>query len=164
MVDFLQMKFNDCENSSYVISEINYRDLEVERAKAGCLNFATIDGSSDFQVIVFKPGGTEIMASPRLCVCDDCKEEYGSCLLFRSYFVHEMNITSLRSSKKPIEVSGSYNESEVEDFLVPSTICAIAADDNSHDLVWFPQTIGMSTSLNILTDDYDHIITPGQEY
>ena len=55
------------------------------------------------------------------------------------------------------------NESDNQDFLFPGTICAIAADNSSHDVVRFLQIIGISSSENII-DDYDHMITPGQEY
>ena len=55
------------------------------------------------------------------------------------------------------------NESDNQDFLFPGIICAIAADNSSH-VVWFLQVIGISSSSENIIDDYDHMISPGQEY
>ena len=62
--------------------------------------FPTVDGSSQFQVMVFKPD-MSILAAPRLCICDLCKQSYGSCSLFETYHLDVQNLksTTLRSNE-----------------------------------------------------------------
>ena len=165
MVDFLIEKFGNCVNPSYSISEISCRDLEIVRLKAKSRKYHTIDGSATFQEIVFSPGATEIRAAPRLCVvCQECSAKYGSCSLFTSYplVIMELNKTSLRSSINTTEIN--IDDDTTHESLVPGTICAIAADSTSRDIVYFLEIIENSVSTDTIIDDYQHVVSPGQEY
>ena len=56
MVDFLKEKFGQKTNPKYVIKEIDENILEMARAENRLKKFKTIDGSTKFQALCFKPG------------------------------------------------------------------------------------------------------------
>ena len=90
IVTHLQTHFGDKENPEYHIQEVTVDELKEERALRHKKVFKTIEGSSSWQVIVFKPGQSSFSAATRLCVCDQCINEYGSCKQFASYeLTHE---------------------------------------------------------------------------
>ena len=100
---FLQDKFRDKEFPKYHITEITNEDIESARDPSRQKVFPTIDGSSFFQVIVFKPSkGSNnyvIKASTCLCMCEKCMLEYGLCELFAEYElrIQHLTIKNLRS-------------------------------------------------------------------
>ena len=51
-----------------------------------------------------------------------------------------------------------------DDFLLPGSVCTLAAANNSADTLWFVQIKGEFESTTSVSDDYGHIITPGQTY
>ena len=85
VVDFLIDKFGEIEHPKYVIKEIDYKTTDSHRDNGKFKSFHTIDGSNAFQVMVFQPGSNTVKAANRLCLCDVCNTEYGSCPLFNSY-------------------------------------------------------------------------------
>ena len=60
--------------------------------------------------------------------------------------------------------SNNEQSSNVNVFLVPVTVCAIAADDHFTDTVWFVQLVGEHVADVAITDDYEHMIGEGQHY
>ena len=76
MVDYLNDRFKDSTNPEYVVKEIDCSLLEENRAAASLLAHPTIDGSSTFQVIVFKPNSDHLKAANRICVCQQCQKDY----------------------------------------------------------------------------------------
>ncbi|XP_066925552.1 uncharacterized protein [Clytia hemisphaerica] len=163
IVSFLQNKFEEKESPRYVIDEITD---QAERLRNICRlkNFSSIEGSSKFQVMVFRPNNPKILAAERICICSECEESYGSCSLFKEYemVVGDLNHTSLRSDGALIQ-----NEKVrvTSDFIIPGTVCAIAASDNSSDTVWFVLISSDEMSSNdVTTDDYGHSIPQGEEY
>ena len=82
------------------MKEIDQKILEKTRMANKLKIAQTVDGSSSFQVIVFNPDSTEIKASERICICETCKNNYGTCSLFKSYTMQITNLkeTSPRSS------------------------------------------------------------------
>ena len=85
----------DSDISKYSIKEIEEKELEDMRNEVRCLDVGTIDGSSTFRVMVFEPGHTIFKAATRLCICEICKNEYGSCSLFKEYSLPSISIISL---------------------------------------------------------------------
>ena len=69
----------------YVIKEIFVEDVNEARRNAVLKVCKTIEGSSSFQVMLFKPNSAIIRAASRICICDLCKVDYGSCKLFQDY-------------------------------------------------------------------------------
>ena len=98
MVQFLQMKLAEKADPSYVFKNIICEDLEEERKTDRFLKYKTIVGSAKFQVVVFTPN-KKLKASSRMCICETCQTEYGSCDLFKEYglVVQELKQTCLRS-------------------------------------------------------------------
>ena len=132
MVEFMKNHFEDKEHLIYKVCEILKSDLDDARFEALRKGFLTIDGSSLFQVMVFTPHSNVIKASPRLCLCDKCKVQYGSCSLFEDCVlcVQMKKVSSLRSEH--LEFEGQDFETNersevVREYLQEGTICAIAA-------------------------------------
>ena len=98
MVTFLSDKFGSKVNPSYTVKNVEPEQLEISRAGDHLRNYITLKGSSSFQVMVFKPH-MKFRASPRMCSCDQCCTDYGSCELFSEYdlTVQELNKVCLRS-------------------------------------------------------------------
>ena len=63
MVDYLDPKSKDSTNPEYIVKEINAPLLEENGAAANLLVHPAIDGSSTFQVIVFKPNSDHLEAA-----------------------------------------------------------------------------------------------------
>ena len=74
--------------------------VEELRARFGDKRYGTIKGSMSFQVVLFSPNSDTIKAAPRIILCESCRTEYGSCVLFQEYDipVQHLKEPSLRSS------------------------------------------------------------------
>lgn len=140
-------------------------DLDNARLKDKQLQFKNICGSSQFQVILFRPN-EQMKASLRLCVCDKCKIEYGSCDLFLPYNLPmaTLNKFSLRSDILDFDIDNDSNDDDCNDFLIPNSYCAVAADSNSPDTFWFFKIYKVVTATRYETDKYFHMVHPGQKY
>ena len=164
MVDFLRQKFAD-KSSKYIVREISKEELNEARNDVALKVFKTIDGSSLFQVVSFTPFSPTIKAAMRLCLCDLCKVEYGSCTLFQEYelSVQILKETSLRSSR--LESNSNEIVDTNTDFLLPGSFCAIAADNNSADTVCFVLIDReIEEARGEAYDDYGHKVALGQKY
>jgi len=159
---FLQGKFGNKSDPSFHILELTHQSLDEAREEARWKDFPTIKGSDEWHVIVFKPNATKFKAASYLCVCETCLDDYGSCELFSMYQLKtkQLNKPHLRSSIQ--STTPAVDSSSSIDFVVPETYCALAAEQNSADLLWFvkiEQVREPQTSL--CTDDYGHSIAPG---
>ena len=165
IVSHLIQKFGTNKSPEYHIAEIKVEELEVLRESRCRKQYKTVDGSASFHVMVFKPNQTYFMTSPRLCICEQCKEDYGSCSLFSRYKldVHELRDIPLRSHVlEPPEIIGS---EDVDDFVTPDSYVAIAAPETSQDTVWFVKVIKVNLcSAKEEKDDYQNIIPKGTKY
>ena len=160
-MDFLTEKLQSSEHLQYIIKEISEKDLEIECSAARLKVFPTVDGSSQFQVMVFKPD-MSILAAPRLCICDLCNQSYGSCSLFETYHLDMQNLksTTLRSYKVSDE-----DHVVSEELVIPESLCVVAASENSFESVWF---IRIESDEEVAThqimDDYGHTINEGEKF
>ena len=164
MVNFLESKFWAKKEPKYVIKEITKDSLERNSGKYNICN--TNDGSSLFQVIVFSPNSQHIKTSPRLCICDDCKLEYGSCSIFNSYQLQVCVLKEpmLRSQNLEL-INLDTSQKASTDFFLTGSVCAYAAATKSADTVWIVKIIGddIANDHNVV-DDYGHQIAIGQNY
>ena len=71
----LIQKFGQKESANYHIVEVEVSALEVERASRTNKSFKIIARSASFHVMVSKSGQLLIVASPRICICDQCYNE-----------------------------------------------------------------------------------------
>ena len=111
--------------------------------------------------MVFK-SDMSILAAPRLCICDLCKQSYGSCSLFETYHLDVQNLksTTVRSN----EVS---DEDHVvsEELVIPESLCAVAASENSFESVWFMCIESdQDVATHQIMNDYGHIINEGEKF
>ena len=74
----------------------------------------------------------------RLYLCDTCRQDYGSCALFKSYDlqVFESKQVSLHLDIKEENTNKKVTETTHE-FLQAGTFGALAAASKSSDTVWF---------------------------
>ena len=149
IVEFLRNKFGENTSPSYHIVEIEEKPSEEERDLDHRKVFSTVDGSSSFHVIIFTPHSTTFRASPRLCLCEKCDKEYGSCELFVEHELKVLEIkpAALRSNvPPPPEVIG---QEEVNDFIQPGTYVAVTApqNGNSLEMVWFIEVTEVNRTL-----------------
>ena len=113
--------------------------------------------------MLFSPNVKTFKAAPRLCICNECRNEYGSCSLFEEYLltVTQLKTTSLSSSiiEEPTTASD-----EAASFLVTDSICAEAAD-SLIETVWFIQIVNEEkVSPNDLCYEYGIAIPAGHPY
>ena len=164
IVNSLICKFGANSDPKYDIREIDVQELTAIRSKRNRMVFKTVHGSDSFHVMVFKPNASTFRASPRLCICDECKADYGSCSLFSEYelCVHELRDIPLRSDvPPPPEVVG---EEEVDGFVTPGSIIAVAADDPNVTFFFLKVVDVNQSSPEIKTDDYGKQVPPGNIY
>ena len=162
MVKFLEQKF-----PNHFFDVISTKELKDRWGEDTILSVKTIDGSSKFQVVVFTPDIKQIKATPRLCICDNCLVNYGTCDRFTSHdmSILHLNKVALRSSTK-LDSSNNENTDETvaKEFVVPGTVVALAADSSSIDTVWFVKVVKVCLSQEDEKDDYGHTIRPGHEH
>ena len=165
MVDYLNDRFKNSTNPEYVVKEIDCSLLEENRVTASLLAHPTIDSSSTFKIIVFKPNSNHLKAANRICICQQCQKGYGSCNIFSSYQIicHKLNKTYLRS--KVTEQTTFAESNAICEFIVADSSIAIAAEESSTDSIWFikvTKTDCMGNDKGV--DDYGHIIPTGVGY
>ena len=78
MVLILERKFGDRQNPKYVFKELLEKDMFEKQMDSRQTVFNTVDSSTKFQVIVFKPNSPKILTAERICLCELCKVAYGS--------------------------------------------------------------------------------------
>ena len=163
MFDFLSQKFMGKKDPVYHVKEIDVKQLEIAWADARLKYYYPIKGSNSFQIIVFCPNNIIIRAAEYLCISDQCKSDYSICDLFTDY-------TQVVQTLNKIKRHSNYDENEKNeehvkapnDFLLPGSVCALAAANKSVDTLWFVQIKGNFESTISVSDDYGHIVTPGQ--
>ena len=142
IVSHLVKHFGNHESPQYDIKEITEMELAEERAARRRKVYKTIDGSSTWQVLVFRPGQSYFLASTRLCICDECSQEYGSCNLFKSFELHCETIREipLRSDVTPPQSDELGNE-ENDGFILADSYLALAADSTDVDALWYVKVL-----------------------
>ena len=130
------------------------------------MTFTTIDGSSIFRVIIFEPFSTTIKAAPRLCACPMCLENFGSCDLFKTYepIVHHLKKPALRSACLGFQKTNDDENTNIDDFFLPGSICVMASDNLDTESFWLLSIVSVNVAESDMMDDYHHVITKDQEY
>ena len=102
-------------------------------------SFKTVEGSSRFQVAVFEPHTGSFKASSRLCLCNLCKDEYGSCSLFQSYTpqISPIHTPQTRSSSEQFDQNIGAEREEINSVFKDGSVVALAAPEESFESVWF---------------------------
>lgn len=163
MVAMLREKFESKESPKYVCKVISENTVLEQRELSKLKVFPTINGSKKFQVMVFKPNQNSFLAAPRICICEQCQNEYGSCALFKTYFIPTIQLkeTALRSGTNNGE-DQEEDQTTTHEFLLPNTFCAIAADKKSSDTVWFIFIQSEGFAEKDESDSYGFTIKKGQ--
>ena len=122
-------------------------------------------------IILFTPGSKNIKAAPRLCICSQCQKEFGSCSLFTTY---ELQVGCLKSTLRSSDVAPNPDQHKAaaldklddvtHEFLLPNSVCAIAADEKSIDTFWLVKILEETVAEGNITDDYGHVVLDGQRY
>ena len=118
----------------------------------------------------FYPKTTTVIAAKGLCICDSCRQDHGSYSLFQNYdrVVENLNEINLRSNYDDKNINDGVKRDEEttshNNFLLPVSVCAIAADNKSTNTVWFVQIIREFDSPEKVIDDYHHTASAGKKY
>ena len=143
-------------------------ELTDERGSRKRKNYKTIDGSSVWHVIVFKPNQEYFVASNCFCICDQCSRDYGTCALFSKYQldVSESLDIPLRSDDNiPFETVGQEKD---EGIIGPNTNLALCANDSidHSDTTWMVKVTLINQLNNMKTeeDSYHNIIPKGNVF
>ena len=134
--------------------------------------YHTLKGPNEFQVIVFYPKTTTVRAAKHLCICDSCRQDYGSCSLFQNYdlVVENLNKINCWSNYDGKNINDSVERDEETTshnyFLLVVSVCAIATNNKSTNTVWFVQIKGEfdSPGTENVIDDYSHTASAGKKY
>ena len=139
MVAMLDEKFENTESLQYYFKEISTDELNPRRCENQHKEFKTIEGSSKFQVAVFTPDSRSFRAAIRLCICNSCKVEYGSCNFFETYIpiVNQLRVPTLRSDYQNFQQDQESDPKSDDISLSKDLVVAVAAADKSLDTVWF---------------------------
>ena len=139
MVEHLSKMFEEKTDPSYKFKEIAVDHLEELRSEQRLKVYSTITGSSAFQVIVFKPG-QRMKTAPRICFCEECQEDYGSCSLFTEYDITAKHLQQicLRSSTLErigveLEEDEPVHDEPAADVLLKDVVVALAAEKKARE-------------------------------
>ena len=164
ITDHLLKKFWSKESLKYHIVEIHVNKLE-ERTlwRKRCIRLLMVQFHS--MLWFFKPGQSFFLAAPRLCICKQCCNEYGSCEHFSRYDLqqHELrSIPLLSGAQPPTEI---ISEEDVGGFVTPDSYVALAAHHTSNDNIWFAKVRKINLcSTREEVDDYGNSIPAGTIY
>ena len=124
--------------------------------------------------MVFQPNASSFKVSPKICICETYKQNYGSCSNFEERIQQVQHLTTpyLRSQEQEEEdsmddVEDGDDEDEVDswDFLQPGSFVAVKAERQSKDEFWIIKInkndcVGETETL----DDYGWQIIEGLRY
>ena len=235
MADYLHNKFSCHTHPEYHVELIDEEDIKAARSSSSKHTYGRLDGASAYQIVVFTPNSETIKSAPRICICEKCEINYGSCELFTEVKLPVMRAkaSTLRSSRiqntagsldgdraEPSEEGDRFGRSAkqstgeeargggvetigeeargggvettgeeaqgggveptgeeaqgggvCEEFLQPGTVCAVAAADNTSELMWFilitsqgVATANQGVATANIDDDYEHTIYEGERY
>lgn len=105
------------------------------------------------------------MASPRICICEECHKDYGACNLFARYDIDERELREipLRSHDNiPFEAIG---EEKDDGFIQPNSYVALRADNSTDhgDMIWLVKVADINKMNNMKSeeDSYHNVIPKG---
>ena len=104
-----------------------------------------------------------------ICICDNCRVNYGFCEKFEEYLVNvgHPNKAHLISNDALLAqgISSKDNYDNVVSFLRSGSVVAIAADRKSIETIWFIKVIEAEcVSENVEHGYYGHSIAKGVAY
>ena len=171
MVQLLDTKFRNTSNVDYHFKSIDTALLDEERSLDLLIDVATVHGSSTFHTMLFSPRKNCFKASKRICICDKCRDRFGSCEQFSGYSLNVKQLSKIHLRSSNADVSGKHadddedNKSSVIDFLAEDSFIAVAAGSNSIDTVSFVKVIDNDClSDGSCVDDYRNPIGQGVRY
>ena len=113
-----------------------------------------------------------------MCVCDQCLNvEYGSCHVFNDYVLVTSQVkknvlrsndnipgTSVSVETESDDNAPNSNHDVIIEYCTPGSICAIAANYNSSETVWFVKILSEQVTNNSVSDAYGHTIGANQRF
>ena len=130
--------------------------------------YETVAGSSIFQVILIRSGTSVIKTSPRLCMCKECKNKFGSCSLYkeRDLIGHHLNKVSSRSNFVNEYRPDCEGTTAVNKFIAKDSVVAVAAPNKHTDtiLVIMVTSDEVTTNKPIVDGYYGNTIATGEVF
>ena len=167
MVEHLEEEFGDRNTPKYVVREISKREVDEKRQKASNFIYRTVKGTNTFRTILFKPNSSTIRASKRICICEKCMEDYGSCELFHEHYLQADPVKAPSRRSKAVMSSVSNRDStdgSTNEFLLTDSVVAVAPSTKSTNPVWFMQINGQYVAEEDKIDKHGMLVNAGQEY
>ena len=115
----------------------------------------------------FKPNESTFKAAPRICICNDCLKDNGSCSQFSSYELKTFDLKKniLRSDDN---IPALADEVDMPtEFILPDSFCAVAPDlenNPANESVWFILVKEILVAQQEVVDDYQNKIPKGVEF
>ena len=98
-------------------------------------------GPQHSELLFLSPTAKVFWAAPRLCICESCQNDYGTCQLFNEYSLTIMDYQFPFLRSQPGESTEPDDKSDESwDFLGNNSIVAIA-NNSVVDNLWFVQII-----------------------
>ena len=121
-------------------------------------NFKTITGSSTFQVMIFSPFTQNFRASTRICLCNTCIVEYGTCDNFKLYeIISQSSNVSTRSNN----LTSPATEVECGEGVIDGAVCAVANYEDNLELI---RVTGVHTATEKMVDTENNVFLEGSTF
>lgn len=157
MVEMLRNKFGKQQQPKYIIEEISASIVQEKCVESRLEVFNTLDCSSKFEIMFFQPNLTTYADADRICLRQQCKDEYGSCSLFQDFY---LLVTQLKETGLKFNDT-QHGEKPLTELLLPNSVCAIAANNKSSDTLWLVLILEQNVDESNEPDDYGHTIPKG---
>ena len=152
-------------NNKYIFKKISTSTVQERRAESHLTAFNTTAGSSNFQIMIFKTNWTTCAAADRIYLCQQCKDEHGSCSLFQDFYlpVTQLKETSLQSTVLEFN-NTQQGEKPLTEFILANSVWAFAAESKSSNTLWFLLILEQKVAESNEAGDYGHIIPEGWSF
>ena len=155
--------------TNYCIKEISEEELKLGQKGALSLDVSKVEQSSKQCGIIFKPGQSVFQGRTRLCLCEEWKNDYGSCDLLDDYTFSawKVSVPYLQSKNAVFDAEEDWQKVDNEcdhywDFLFRVTV---APDSGSQDPVWLIRIkVNNCIAYSEGLDSYGNKIDAGQWY
>ena len=115
---------------------------------------------------MFKPNQESFWAAPRICMCEQCICDYGSCELFQEYTITYSkvgNVTTRSTQKEP--TTAADEDTSMTDFICVDTFVAVRPDEGRNEKFWVIRVAETDCVADENTvDDHGVRIPCGQPY
>ena len=110
-------------------------------------------------------------------MCEQCQQDVGSCDLYCTPSFETEKRPKKAVTRKDVATPATVDSEEedaacdsddddeiVMDYFAPDTVCAVAPEEGSRELMYFMYVVNSGVAKSDMTDSYNHEIKAGQDY